>query len=84
VGVTTLEVLFVGGAPRVLSRDFQGENLRSSLQWFNIGFGNAVFLHDKNLRSLIRQQQRLCIVYFLEMLLLQNLFCSPHAAFGDG
>ena len=46
--------------------------------------GNTVFLQGENLRSLIGQRQRLCIVSFLEALLLENLLSSPGAFFGGG
>lgn len=33
MGAATLEDFIFGGTPRVPSRDFQGENLRSDLHW---------------------------------------------------
>jgi hypothetical protein len=41
-----------------------------------------VLLEGENSRSLIEQQQRLCIVSFSEALLLENLFCAPGIVFG--
>jgi hypothetical protein len=46
-----------------------------------IVLANLDFLRGENPISLIEQQQRLCIVSLLEVLLLENLFCSAGVVF---
>jgi hypothetical protein len=59
---------------------FQGENPRCDLKLLCLTmallktlFERNDFLQDENLRSMIGQRQRLCIVFFLEASLLEKL-----------
>jgi hypothetical protein len=47
-------------------------------------FVKSDFLQYENPRSLIGRPQLLCIIPFLETLLLENLFCRPGVVFADG
>jgi hypothetical protein len=40
--------------------------------FFKALFGNLMFLPDENLKSLIGRREHLCLIFFLEMSLLEN------------
>jgi hypothetical protein len=91
-GKAALEDCIFGVASRVQSHDFLG--LKPKVRSLLFVPGNSLvndivlwvqtFWRMKNLRSSIGRRQLLCIVFFLEALLLDKIFCSLRIVLGGG